>query len=62
MRGRFSVGVVAAIVVAIWAATASHSQPMARHAHYSAEVTLALHSDGVQLRIPRAHLIVTFGF
>ncbi|MEQ1818278.1 MAG: hypothetical protein ABL871_06675 [Terricaulis sp.] len=61
MRGRWSFGVVVAIVVAVCVATASHSQPPARHAHRSAEVTLALHSDGVQLRIPRAHLTVTFG-
>lgn len=61
MRGRWSFGVVAAIVAAICVATASHSPPLARHAQRSAEVTLALHSDGVQLRIPRAHLIVTFG-
>lgn len=62
MRGRWSLGVVVAIAVAIWAATASHSQPSARHAHRSAEVTFAVRSDAVQLRIPRAHLTVTFGF
>lgn len=61
MRGRWSFAVAVAIVVAICVATASHSQPLARRAHHGAEVTYALRSDSVQVRIPRAHLTVTLG-
>lgn len=63
MRGRFSVGVVVAIVVAIWAATNSgaHSAPV-RHAGQPVEVTLSLQGDGLELRVGREHMAISVEF
>lgn len=63
MRGRWSVGVVVAIVVAIWAATNSgaHSAPV-RHARAPIEVSLSLDSEGPSLRISHDALAVTLTF
>jgi hypothetical protein len=63
MRGRFSVGVVVAIVVAIWAATNSgaRSAPV-QHAGAPVEVTLALQPEGPSLRISHDALAVTLTF
>lgn len=63
MRRRWSVGVVVAIVVAIWAATNSgaHSAPV-RQAGQPIEVTLSLHSDGVELRVAHESLALSVEF
>lgn len=63
MRGRWSFGVVVAMVVAICVATSSgaHSAPL-RHAGAPIEITLTLQQDGASLRIGHDALAVTFTF
>ncbi len=63
MRGRWSFGVVVAIVVAICVATSSdeRSAPV-RHAGQPVEVTLALEPDGASLRISHDAFAVTLTF
>lgn len=63
MRGRWSFGVVVAIVVAICVATSTgaRSAPV-RHAGQPVELTLALEPDGVSLRISHDGLAVTLTF
>ncbi|MCX7360155.1 MAG: hypothetical protein NT015_18700 [Alphaproteobacteria bacterium] len=63
MRGRWSLGVLVAIVVAIWAATNSgaHSAPV-RHAGDPVHVTLSLDGDGPSLRISHDAFAVTLTF
>ncbi len=63
MRGRWSFGVVVALVVAICVATNSgaHSAPV-RHAGPPIEVALSLDSDGPALRVSHDAFTVTLTF
>jgi|GEM_PF-3708026 len=62
-RGRWSLGVVVAIVVAIAAAMGGHHQTApARHAAAPTHVALTLEPDGVSLRVAHDALAVTFKF
>ncbi len=63
MKGRWSFGVIVAIVAAIAVATAGQSRPQtARHAAQPIQVTLALEPDGASLRISHDAVAVTFEF
>ncbi len=61
MRGRWSVGVVAAIVVAIAAATAGQAKPASQtRAAAPVEVTLTLQNEGPSLSIAHGAFVITF--
>ncbi len=63
MRRRWSVGAVIAIAIGIAAALAQQSEAMpARPVGQSAQVTLAIESDGLSLRINHDALVVTVSF
>lgn len=63
MRGRWSFGVVVAIVIAICVATSGGAQStLARRAGLPVQVTLALQPDGASLRITHDALAVTLKF
>lgn len=65
MQRRWSFGVVVAIAVAIAAAVASGQSSGASHVRAASaplDVTLALESDGPEVRVAHESLAVTFKF
>ena len=63
MRGRWSFGVVVAIVVAICVATSGNARSApARHVSAPVQVALALGPDGAALRISRDAFAISLKF
>ncbi len=64
MRGRWSLGVLVAIVVAIAVATSGPPSrlPAEARVYPPMDVTLALQSEGIELRVAHDGLVLAFRF